>query len=352
MTQAWVIRAGRHGERDAWALQSGFSGGGWAGVPDLTPATTRDAVGEIVAEFFTGASDAKTANFGGQLWALRGRIQPGDLLVMPLKTTKQIALGRVTGPYEYRAQEPDPAKRHVVPVEWKRVDLPRSSVKQDLLFTLGSAMSIFSPSKNDAVARLEHLLEFGVDPGQTGFFPQPGGPSQGKQTGGIEDVDEPELSPDIEQAALDQITAKISEEFTGHELATLVTALLEAQGMHCVQSPPGPDGGIDIIAGRGLLGLDDPILVQVKSGGQVGAPVVSQLHGVMATYGAQQGLLVAWGGLSKPAQDSLKTSQLRIRVWQAADVVEEVLAHYEDLNDDVRGRLPLKRMWMLTDSGD
>ena len=52
--------------------------------------------------------------------------------------------------------------------------------------------------------------------------------------------------------------------------------------------------------------------VQVKSGGQVGAPVVSQLHGVMARF-----------GLSKPTQDALKTSKLRIRVWQAADVVEE-----------------------------
>jgi hypothetical protein len=34
--------------------------------------------------------------------------------------------------------------------------MPRPAVKQDLPLTLGSAMSIFSPSKNNAVARLEH----------------------------------------------------------------------------------------------------------------------------------------------------------------------------------------------------
>ena len=106
-----------------------------------------------------------------------------------------------------------------------------------------------------------------------------------------------------------------------------MTALLEAEGWRCTQSPPGPDGGIDIIAGRGMLGLDDPILVQVKSGSQIGAPVVNQLHGVMSTYGARQGLLVAWGGLSKQAQEALKTHQLRVRVWQAAEVVDAVLAH-------------------------
>ena len=33
MTHAWVIRSGRHGERDAWAMQSACSGGGWAERP-------------------------------------------------------------------------------------------------------------------------------------------------------------------------------------------------------------------------------------------------------------------------------------------------------------------------------
>lgn len=355
MAQAWVIRSGRYGERDSWALQHGFSGGGWSEVPDLTPCSSRDDVARVVGATFHGDSDAKLANTTGQLWALRSRINSGDLMVMPLKTTRQIALGRVTGGYEYRSEEEDRNRRHVVPVDWQRVDLPRSAVKQDLLFTLGSAMSIFSPSKNNAVARLEHLLEHllehGTDPGQV---PVPLGSAPSRTSpvtpvDATEDVDEPELATDIEQVAYDQIMSRIAEDFAGHGLATLVTALLEAEGMRCTQSPPGPDGGIDIVAGRGLLGLDDPILVQVKSGGQVGAPVVSQLHGVMATYGAKQGLLVAWGGLSKPAQDALKSSQLRVRVWQSTDVVDAVLANYERLDETLRTQLPLKRVWMLTE---
>jgi len=352
MTQAWVIRSGRHGERDAWALQSGCSGGGWAEIPDLTKSSTPDAIAQLVAETYPGQKDGYMKTQTHQLWALRGRIEAGSLIAMPMKTTKQIALGRVTGPYEYRSHEQDEAKRHVVPVEWKRVDLPRSAVKQDLLFTLGSALTIFSPSKNNAVARLEHLLEHGVDPGQVAnVTPQKHSKSGASSDDSTDDVDEPELSPDIEEVAKDQITSRIAEDFAGHGLATLVTALLSAEGMRCTQSPPGPDGGIDIIAGRGLLGLDDPILVQVKSGAQVGSPVVSQLHGVMSTYGAKQGLLVAWGGVSKQAQDALKTNQLRVRVWQASDVVDAVLANYDRLDDEIRSQLPLKRVWMLADVG-
>ena len=46
-------------------------------------------------------SDGKVANFAGQLWALRSRVRPGDVVVMPLKKTSQIALGVVTGGYRY-----------------------------------------------------------------------------------------------------------------------------------------------------------------------------------------------------------------------------------------------------------
>jgi restriction system protein len=71
----------------------------------------------------------------------------------------------------------------------------------------------------------------------------------------------------------------------------------------------------------------------------------------MSTYGADQGLLVAWGGLSKPARDSLKNQQMRVRVWEASDVVDAVLRNYHRLPEDMRSQIPLKRVWMLADGG-
>jgi restriction system protein len=337
-----VIRAGRAGERDAWALQHGVSGGGWKEVPDLTGCTTKEQIAAAVHAAFPNAKLGMLNNFIGQLVALRTRIAPGDLLVMPMKTTRQIAFGRVTGGYTYRADEPDADKRHVVLVDWQRTDLPRASVKQDLLFTLGSAMSIFAPSKNNAIARLEHLLATGIDPGNVAAAAMP--TASPADSGAETDVDTPELTADIEQVAADQITVRIAEEFAGHGLATLITAILTVEGYHCTQSPPGPDGGIDIAAGRGPLGLDSPrVLAQVKSGGQIGSPVVAQLHGVMATHGAEQGLLVAWGGLSRQAREALRNQQMRVRVWESSDVVDAVLRTYDQLPETIRTQLPLKR---------
>src|SRR4051794_9448652 len=168
MATAWVIRSGKYGERDQWALENGVSGGGWREFGDLTPYATKEEVAAAVGAAFPGASASRLANYTGQVYALRARIKPGDLLVMPLKTTNKIAIGRVTDGYTFLADETDPDRRHVVKVDWQRTELPRTAVKQDLLFTLGSAMSIFAPSKNNAVVRLEHLLTAGTDPGSTG----------------------------------------------------------------------------------------------------------------------------------------------------------------------------------------
>jgi restriction system protein len=351
MTKAWVIRAGRHGERDHWALTNGYSGGGWRELPDLSPFKTRAEIAEVTAATFHGAPQGRINSYAGQLWALRGRIEPGDLLVLPLKTTKQIAMGPVTSDYQYLGDDQPPDCRHVVAVDWQVTDLPRTAIKQDLLYTLGSAISIFAPSKNNAVARLEHLLEHRTDPGAVNPIVPWGGSATPLAVADDSGVDEPELTTDYEQAAIDQIMAQVQEDFAGHALTGLVAAVLEVEGFRCVVSPPGPDGGVDISAGRGPLGLDTPrLIVQVKSGEAVGAPVVSQLQGVMTSYGADQGLLVAWGGLKKPARTMLEHQHMRVRVWEAVDVIEALLRTYDRLPSEIQTQLPLKRIWVL--SGD
>src|SRR5699024_90164 len=160
---------------------------------------------------------------------------------------------------------------------------------------------------------------------------------------------EPESQPDIAELPKDQISSQIGEEFSGHSFATLVAALLRAEGFDTEEAPPGPDGGIDITAGRGLLGLESPkLIVQVKTP-QVGSDVVSQLNGLVHTHGADYGLLVTWTGLTKPARDAVKHQRFRVKVWESEDVVEAVLRNYEKLPETITERLPLRRVWMLKD---
>lgn len=357
MAKAWVIRSGKFGERDHVALESGLSGGGWEETPDLTPFTTREQIAEVVEKLHPGAKKGKINAATGQLWALRSRIEPGDLVVMPLKTTRQLALGRAKSGYKYLADNPSDM-RHVVEVDWQRTDLPRNAAKQDLLHTLSSSLTIFAPSRNNSVARLESLLADGTDPGAVEPLPTSLGSPATKTKVDPEavdnDVDSPELTIDFEQAVSDQILTRIGETFTGHALADLVAAVLTAEGYVCDVAPPGNDGGVDITAGRGPLGIDSPtVIVQVKSGDTVvGDPIVSQLQGTVHRHRADQGLLVAWGGLTKPARQQANEHRLSIAVWEADDVVDRVLSNYHRLPTDIHTRLPLKQVWILSDSSE
>lgn len=347
---AWVIRSGRYGERDEWALENSCSGGGWREVPDLTSAGSREEIQRIVDEVYAQESDGARTNAVSQLWALRGRIAVGDLLAMPMKTTREIAIGRVTSPYTYLAEN-EPAYRHVVGVEWIR-QVPRSALKQDLLYTLGSALTIFSPSRNSAAARLEHVLQTGEDVGSHTLASSPASAPAPRPSApdGPDVVDEPESQPDIDMIARDQISSRIAEEFSGHSFAHLVAELLRAEGFDTDEAPPGADGGIDITAGRGLLGLESPkLIVQVKTP-QIGSEVVAQLNGLVHTHGADYGLLATWAGLSKPARDAVKHQRFRVKVWDSTDIVEAVLRNYEKLPEDITERLPLRRVWMLKDA--
>jgi restriction system protein len=130
--------------------------------------------------------------------------------------------------------------------------------------------------------------------------------------------------------------------------------LLEAQGNKVFMSPPGPDGGIDLLAGKGDFGFEEPLLaVQVKSGNeQVGTMDLNQLGGVISKVGATHGLLVSWSGFKGSASKELANSYFKIRFWDSSDIIELIQHHYERLPDDIKADIPLRRIWTLVPDED
>lgn len=350
---AWIVRAGKYGEREQWALQNGRSGGGWHEVADLTPANTKDKIRAAVDVAFPGAPLGRKANFTGQLWAVRDSIKPGDLVVMPLKTSKKIAIGVCTKGYQYLADEADLNNRHTITVDWKTTDVSRAAIKDDLLNTINGAMTIFQASKHNAETRLRKVMDTGIDHGNSGTstgnttatvssHPQP------QPHDGADDVVDPDPTPSLE-AIRDRVRTFLIENFKGHRLTDLVAAILRVEGYVCDVSPPGPDQGVDIIAGRGPLGLDSPtLIVEVKSEDTpIGSTIVRGLQGAISQHRADQGLLVAWGGLNKPARAEIRTDRLVLRVWEADDIIDHLFDVYDRLPDGIRITIPLKRTWVL-----
>lgn len=338
-----MVRGGRAGERESWAIEFKVSGGGFREIGDLSQCSSRDEILEVVKTALPSKPLPANRNFAAQLWALRGRIEVGDIIVMPLKTSKQIAIGRCTAGYRYLDSQ-DADKRHAISVDWVRTDISRSDIKQDLLFSLGAFLTVCRLDRNDAERRLAKVLDGGVDPGAD--LPVVTVVPSGET--GEEDVESLE-QVDIETVALDAIRIRLIETFQSHQLSDLVAAILRARGLTCVVSPPGPDKGIDIVAGAGPLGLDAPrIVVQCKSGqAPVDTSVIQRLQGAMGTIGADQALLVAFGGVNKQAAELLTNQQFKVKVWDADTVVEELLKEYPQLEPAVQDQIPLRNIWTL-----
>ena len=96
------------------------------------------------------------------------------------------------------------------------------------------------------------------------------------------------------------------------------------------------------------MGFDSPrLVVQVKSSETpIGAAVLRELHGTMKTFSADQGLLVSWGGFSAPLLKEARPLHFQIRLWDAGQVVANLLRRYEMLSPGLQAELPLKRIWV------
>ena len=97
------------------------------------------------------------------------------------------------------------------------------------------------------------------------------------------------------------------------------------------------------------MGFESPRLcVQVKSGDDpVDVTVLRELRGVMDSYNAERGLIVAWGGYKQTAIKEARELFFKVRRWDQTDLVRAVQEVYEELDDQLQAELPLKRTWVL-----
>jgi len=334
----WMVRGDKYGQYQSLALEEGFAYN-FSSVSDLTNATSREAVLELLRNVRPDAKENQLKNWSNQLFALAHRIQKGDLVAMPLRNSPHIAIGRVTGPYEYRTDLGD--VHHTLPVEWTQDNIPRTTFGQDLLYSFGAFMTVCQIQRNNAEERVLAVLKDNKDPG---FMPSE---AKDETKVGIDSAEEG--LPDVEQMARDQIMSHIEQHFKGHDLSRLVDAVLQAEGYVTKRSAPGPDGGVDVLAGRGTLGFEGPKLcVQVKSSAApADVTVLRSLQGTMTNFKADQGLLVSWGGFNKAVENEARLSFFSVRLWDANDLVEAVLKNYDSLPEELKSELPLKRIWAL-----
>ena len=309
----WVVRAGKRGEQEAEALSSGNAVIGWNELPDLSDIKTKDHLKRLVLQCYPTRTQNSRISICKQLWAFRFKIKAGDLIALPSKLTKTITVGIVSGSYKFISQG---NCRHAVPVKWIHPNLERHSFDQDIQASLQAPPTVSPIRKENAERRIRLMLAKDGHSGQS--FEKDDPAYDGENT-------------------LQRLRAR----YHGHGFAEVVEHVLRAQGFTTLLSKPGVDGGVDILAGSGIMGFGSiKLAVQVKSTeAPVDELVVRQLQRAMTRFKATHGLVMSVNGFTKRAVQEGRDDFFALRLWDGQTLVQNMM--------EVRDQLPVELRCIL-----
>lgn len=348
----WLVRGGSYGEHEAKFIDENKVCLTWGELTatDLTKISDYEGIKQRVIEQFPGEPIRKLGNWSGQIWAFVIAMKPGDWVVMPRKNKSTIAIGQITSACQYDPHQPEDY-RHYRAVKWLNTDIPRSNFDQDILYSFGAFLTVCEIKRNDAEARVKAMASNNWQvPATTGTKVSVAGTKPTTD----DDIDTENTQVDLEQLAQDAIAKLIIQKFKGHGMARLVDAILRAQGFTTYLSPEGADKGIDILAARGAFGFDAPkICVQVKSGDSPADHLeFTHLIGAMQSVQADYGLFVSWSDFKQSVNREEAANFFKVRLWNQRDLVNQLLDNYDNLDQEIKAEIPLKRIWLVANPTD
>lgn len=324
-------------ERTHWGIHAGTSlteqvmldrhelAIGWPGLDDPTVIIAdREAIKARLKIAYPNEKAGAIPVIAGELVRFGTEMAIGDLVVYRANSKGRIYIGEVTGAYRFDPTH-DPAHPNRRPVKWLK-DVPVTAASLGALHELGSALAFF---------QIRNYAE------EWDQLRTTSGPIVASDS----DAEVSVVAEANEQTTKDFVLKRLAGQLKGHPFAHFVADLLRTMGYRTRVSKAGIDGGIDIVAHRGELGFEPPIVkVQVKSTeGSIGGPIVAELLGNLSP--GDYGLLVTLGSYTKQALEKAQAKP-HIRLIGGEELVDLVLDHYEDLDARYKSLIPLKRMYV------
>jgi restriction system protein len=154
------------------------------------------------------------------------------------------------------------------------------------------------------------------------------------------------------QRAVEAAWAEIEARLQGmspYDLQNLVAGLLRAMGYHVAWvAPPGPDGGVDIVAHGDPLGVQGPrIKVQVK---RLSDKVPAQgIRSFLALLGDNDvGLFMCTGGFTREAEEEARRQEKRrIMLVDSRRFFDLWVEYYQHIPEDSRRLLSLRPVYFF-----
>lgn len=79
----WLVRAGKRGEQEEFALNNRVAVIGWDDLPDLSQVQTREELYKRLEETYPEVKRKTLLNWLSQIWPFVREMQQGDLVALP-----------------------------------------------------------------------------------------------------------------------------------------------------------------------------------------------------------------------------------------------------------------------------
>lgn len=337
-----MVRAGSSAEYADVFLQKGVALIGYDIGLDPAQVRSRDDVFAAWRAAKPSWTLGRVRNVVGQFYRFAKEMRIGDRVLTYDGNRRLYYLGTIASDVQVVPRDEE-GMRYARKVSWA-TQVPRDRLTAATRNTLGSTLTIFVV-RGDALVDLDaHAVPVGSDEGSEEdlLVPPPDA-----EPGAEEDEERDLLADMIERAEqfLEDRIVRLDPE----ALVRLVAGILRAMGYRTRVSEPGPDRGVDIFASPDGLGLEEPrIFVEVKHrpGTAMGSPYIRSFLG--ARRPGDRCLYVSTGGFSKDALYEADRSNIPIQLINLPRLRELLLDYYEELDDETRAMLPMRRVYWPT----
>ena len=158
MTKVFRMRLGRNGYYEPRAIDEGVIILGWTheDVSNLSWDEIRSAIQKEHPD-----EKSNTINqWTGMTHQFAHELSIDDFVIVDLKTRQRVAVGKITGPYTKGNDD-----EHLRAVKWLRLDINKSELGEDMQGTLRTPRTFSAVGFDDPVARVQHIVDTGKDPG-------------------------------------------------------------------------------------------------------------------------------------------------------------------------------------------
>ena len=156
---AWIIRGGTNGELEEEFLENEWVAISYDLFEDLSNVRTKEDLKSLLQRTKKESDARSIPSWTTRIWDFIHSIDIGDLVVMPRKGKRIVAIGEMTGEYQYRPE--GSMLPHCRVVRWINREVSRDLLEPDLEASINAAGNSYQPTPERAEEQLRAIADRG-----------------------------------------------------------------------------------------------------------------------------------------------------------------------------------------------